>query len=732
MSPSITPNVDPEQLARRLKSGLSSAELRSSESRRLLLERWGEVLSEEHFNIGFDPQEGSTARVKLGEDTPQVKVPSYEIEQSATNIDRKPYDLLIQRALTLHEIGHILYTDQQKVTDVMKNIPLEQRDAFHLVFNSLEDGAIENQLRQEFNLSGELDFANANFRYDSGYRQYGLLGAIQLACLDLAVHDSGLLTELLDQNNSNQEFKSNQIRSQFEADCLPIIKNAVPGIVTEPDPKKRVDLIYDLWKQLTPELEDFNTPDQSYTPKGNAATDDTGDGNLADQLGDIDEGDIDSQITDITSQGTENTNNGDSEGSKNTDLAPQSDNKFGGEKDQPSGSGHESGDASGSGSESESVSGGDADSSNSDTSHSDGHSTSSVESDLTDIDGSPVPLNTKNETESVPENDNAAGNSPSGSGGESQDNADTTSVEDDESQSSETAIKDKYDSLVENQEQQQRDEIAAFEDEIDALSDALDRIDSSGEAPREVDIVDEATPRDHDWATIRSSAQRIERILDQQLQQERKSTMNRGKRRGKVDPRRLTRLATSDPRIFRQEDNPDEKEYAVVIVLDRSGSMKSTIEAAEEATVTLAYALDRLEIDVCVMDMYRSRPRIAKPFKTDVETNRNRLLTADTSGGTPLSKILRVARERLDGQNKHPFMIVITDGQPDNEDKYLEELRQTRFPVVGLYVDLSASSVARVSERMRTSASYYDLQKFVIDSNNLTNKLRDLCRDVMF
>lgn len=79
----------------------------------------------------------------------------------------------------------------------------------------------------------------------------------------------------------------------------------------------------------------------------------------------------------------------------------------------------------------------------------------------------------------------------------------------------------------------------------------------------------------------------------------------------------------------------------------------------------LAYALEEIEIKMCVIDMCNSKPRLAKPYRRKVEPLDN-LLTGETSGGTPLSDALRLARKRVEDREGTPFCIVVTDGQPDD------------------------------------------------------------------
>jgi hypothetical protein len=77
-------------------------------------------------------------------------------------------------------------------------------------------------------------------------------------------------------------------------------------------------------------------------------------------------------------------------------------------------------------------------------------------------------------------------------------------------------------------------------------------------------------------------------------------------------------------------------------------------------------------------------------------------------------------------------MITVTDGKPSDEAAYFEQLRQTSFPVLGVYVDLSARTQRRAIERHNESAAYYDQRRIVVDPDELTQTLEQLAQEVMF
>ena len=907
MSVEITPESDPEALARRLTGGPDPASMRSSETRRRLLERWADVLTNSDLSVDFTDQEGETAHVTLGAKYPEIVVPSWEIDQPLTDIDREPYDLLIQRTLTLHEVGHILFTDGDALTKAKQSLHPDERNFFHMVFNALEDGAIEEQLRQEYEVAGDIELTNANFRYnyEDGTRVYDLQSATQTACLNLAVYDSGHLNELLDSNNPDATFDSDSTRDTFESEVLPEIRSALPDILSEPDGEQRVERILELWKAIREHFTDYDLPDDAADPQqdldpqsvgggddagglssndksaisdhtsrvidGSASSptpagDQSADGEKADgsstdesssSLQDGSSGGFTESTKDTdSSQSSQDTHASNQEGSENqsesgdssegqhrsgddtaeesdsqpeqeespaegeaasssntgqTEQPPTQDEKQseksgseGGDSETPTETTEQSEDSPGEGAEnddpqtdseadhSESKTGG----SPSDEEGDDGETGAKTEptvdqsqsesqdgdpSDSSDSEDHPGvsddQMGDSDEEESSPDNHDQ--NSPptaepesesqqpdaEGSRTESNSSSDASGsgrledndsvpdpgdgnstsnvLEEDEPPNSESSESDKweekeeeierqYDRLLERQKQSDDEGRRQYERAIDEYSDILDRITEEGFAPSGLEVADGSQRRQAGWTKIRQDSNQLKRILEQRLRQEKRSTQSRGQRRGQLDPRSLNRVARDDPRVFRQEDNPDEKDYTFVFVLDRSGSMGGEIEAAEQALVTLARALEKIDIEVSIIDMYQSSARLAKPFGVKTENVLDRLLTGSTGGSTPLADVLRLARKRVQGSDSKPAMIVLTDGQPNDKDTYLAELQQTHFPVVGVYLAVNAMSRTQAANRFDDSNRLYDRRKIVIDKNEIDSDLRSLCREIMF
>lgn len=898
MNTEITPDTDPERLANRLTGGPDPESLRSSEARRRLLERWADVLTNENLSIDFTDESGKTAHVTLGGSHREIVIPSWEVDQPLTDLDREVFDLLIQRTLTLHEVGHVLFTDGDALARAKEDIPAPEHEMFHMLFNALEDGAIEEQLRQEYDVAGDIELTNANFRYqydNNGVRVYDLIQATRTACLNLAVHDSGHLSELLHESDNSARFTDDSIRNIFESEILQKLKSTVSDTLTEPDPDERTDRILELWKRIREHFTDYDLPDDIPDPETELDPKEVGDGSEASGLSQTDGSAIDGHTSDVISgnadsptPATDDSVEGSSiddpaGGSEPSEESSDSEAKIESDNGNPDTSGEHDNSKSGSELSTESDNTGQTDNSakNKDEDNGDGsNQTSGNASETTESneihgieresseegegddtkkeqgkpdepktadegtekgdirDDSEPPKEEPNQgrgpnessdsedddtrsgregendtkenstkEESITdqsgaedsENSNRTGQiSPSSesnsnsfseseddsrspqekagtgeskgeldstetdSGGpqsgegrlnlpdedtpepgenrseqsESGNTRDTTEEDSTDESSDEKATEEEierwYGELVDQQRRQEESDRKKYSDAIEEYADVLDELERMGIGPNSLDVADGSNRRQAEWTTIRRESNQLRRILEQRLQQERRSKRKRGRRTGHLDSRSLSRVVRDDPRVFQQEDDPDEKDYRFIFVLDRSGSMGSEIEVAERALVTLSNALEEIDIEVSIIDMYQSEARLAKPFGVDTENALDRLLTGETGGSTPLSDVLRVARERVEGSEENPAMIVVTDGSPNNKNRYLDELQQTHFPVVGVYIALNAQSRARASKRFDHSQQLYDRRKIVIDQNEIANDLRGLCREIMF
>lgn len=208
--------------------------------------------------------------------------------------------------------------------------------------------------------------------------------------------------------------------------------------------------------------------------------------------------------------------------------------------------------------------------------------------------------------------------------------------------------------------------------------------------------------------------------LERSLENNQQTGVNRGRRSGSLDSPRLSHALAGNTRVCKRYTRPDEKEYNVILILDRSGSMSGDrIRAAEHALGGFTLALTEFGTDVSVFDLYNGTPRVVIPFTGSPADNLPRLFTRETGGRTPLRKPLRIARNRLLQANTYSFIICVTDGEPDKTDDYLTTLTNTPIPVIGITVNDGRSNITNPDQ-------YYDTHRTVTSESELTDTLQEL------
>ncbi|WP_435064177.1 vWA domain-containing protein [Halobaculum sp. EA56] len=202
------------------------------------------------------------------------------------------------------------------------------------------------------------------------------------------------------------------------------------------------------------------------------------------------------------------------------------------------------------------------------------------------------------------------------------------------------------------------------------------------------------------FTRITDSTSKLESELRSQLRRERRQQLVRGTRSGRLDDRRVVAAARGRGRVFSRRESGAERDYSCLLVLDRSGSMRGeTIEAAEEAVTALTHTLSAVGISVGVLSVWKSTVCLEHPFEGDPGESAGRLLSRRVDGGSPLAEPIAVARRRVDhGEGSEPFILVITDGAPDDEERYRRQLERCSVPVYGIYI----------GARERDHSEYFD------------------------
>ena len=156
-----------------------------------------------------------------------------------------------------------------------------------------------------------------------------------------------------------------------------------------------------------------------------------------------------------------------------------------------------------------------------------------------------------------------------------------------------------------------------------------------------------------------------------------RSAARRGKR---VDPRRLVKGLTGDPRIFVSKTEGVAVNTAVQIVMDRSGSMCSNIELARESTLACALSLEAIEgvnVGAVAFPGYRTQVEPLTGFGETVRRTAGRYAGVQATGGTPMLEALLWAVDDLLMQPEpRKICLVITDGHPNNREGTAEIIRR--------------------------------------------------------
>jgi Mg-chelatase subunit ChlD len=224
------------------------------------------------------------------------------------------------------------------------------------------------------------------------------------------------------------------------------------------------------------------------------------------------------------------------------------------------------------------------------------------------------------------------------------------------------------------------------------------------------------------WQAATAGADAVGGTLRMALRESRRDQTRSGVTSGSFDRRRAGALARGDVDAFSVRQQGDEKQYDLVLVLDRSSSMSNLIDTAEDAVARFALACEDLGINVAIIDFVHGDARLIKPFSVETEHAQASLMSGETGGGTPLTDALGLTRSLLDQRRDSPLVIIITDGKPGSADDYQQELQQTYAPVCGLTLALDTPN-GQAPERAEDVEQFYDRHLYVHDDSDLDRRL---------
>jgi hypothetical protein len=143
---------------------------------------------------------------------------------------------------------------------------------------------------------------------------------------------------------------------------------------------------------------------------------------------------------------------------------------------------------------------------------------------------------------------------------------------------------------------------------------------------------------------------------------------------------------------------------------------------AELAAGALTMSLHGVGVNVSMISLDSNEAVLEIPFGSDPEESKDVIFTGANGGSTPLAQCTYLARHRM---NRHAtstrFMMVITDGRPDDTDLFAKEVSQCNFPVLG--VEIGGNSYGNPG---------YDRVTTVPQNGNILGSLRNLVNEVLF
>ncbi|WP_246391703.1 vWA domain-containing protein [Halosimplex pelagicum] len=539
------------------------------------------------------------------EEAYEILIPTEKYEQHGTDLPQGLWDRSLQVAFLFHELGHVYYSDFDRFGDCLKGVGGRWRDLFRMVYNTVEDGVIETQVANEFNVTGDFIVLNevlAN-RADRRHRQYvelfdletvdgepvqsyTVFEALAVGLLDRGFVDSGRFDAIVDPGNERRVVHNG--RRDALVDLIPVMDDYVTEMLSDPSGTKRVTRAREFFEsaratfESLPPLQSNRLQTAPVRPADARARQDWG-VKPADKL--PDERAANERVT------------GDQRDERTTQ----------------SGTGQRA--------------------------------------EVGSTDDHRPPGSLEDETVRRVARQRTRAQASRGTTGRSP------------------------------LEQEARRLLGIVDDDTTDLE--------------KVVVVDPVEEGDMErWTAAVDRSRKLQQDLATQLRRERRPRDTGGYRAGRLDGRRLVAANRGTQRVFTRRESGTMKDYSCLVVLDRSGSMDGDpIRTAETATAQLVHALFEVGVDVSVLSVWEGTPCLEVPFGARPADHVDRLMTERADWGTPLSTAVAVSRKRIDrGEGSYPFVVVVTDGEPDDPTRYRSELEKCTFPVFGVYIGADSGS----------------------------------------
>lgn len=174
-----------------------------------------------------------------------------------------------------------------------------------------------------------------------------------------------------------------------------------------------------------------------------------------------------------------------------------------------------------------------------------------------------------------------------------------------------------------------------------------------------------------------------------------------------IDTRAIHKLAVKETRVFHAKEEKKAPNTAVVLLLDRSGSMDGQrMVVAREATYAIADALSAVPgvaVATAAFPGYRKPISVITPFgESPKKTEKSYGIQA--TGGTPMHDGLQWARTHLlTRMEPRKIVLVMTDGSPDRYEptrKLIKRLTDEGVEVMGLGIQTQVSGLFKQSTQI--------------------------------
>lgn len=199
---------------------------------------------------------------------------------------------------------------------------------------------------------------------------------------------------------------------------------------------------------------------------------------------------------------------------------------------------------------------------------------------------------------------------------------------------------------------------------------------------------------------LRGETNAVRRKIQNLLEAKSRATLVHCRASNRMDPKRLWRVRTGDTRVFEKRIEGMKQDTAIVVLLDRSTSMRNRIGLAADAALSFALAMDNVPgVDTSVVAFPESSGTsnvlLVSDFSEPCRKVAARFPAVGVAGTTPMAEALLWSGYHLHATRRgRKIVMVVTDGNPNDRESTEQVLRQLHgsgIEVMGLGIDIDVS-----------------------------------------